>query len=67
MKIPLNPLWIIVSSLLLLASCGGENKPGGAVPGAAPTVKDYAVVEVSPQVFVVNSSYPAIIEGEQNL
>lgn len=67
MKISLNPLWIIVSSVLMLSSCGGENKPAGPLPGTAPTVKDYAVVEVSPQPFVVNSAYPAIIEGEQNI
>mgnify|MGYP001764993804 CR=1 FL=1 len=67
MKIPLNPLWIIVSSVLLLSSCGGENKPAATAPGGAPTVKDYAVVEVSPQAFVVNSAYPATIEGEQNV
>ena len=49
-----------------LFSCGGEKGgPGaGMVPAA---VKNYDVLEITPQNFVTYADFPATIEGEQNV
>ena len=59
---------IILLGQLILSSCG--NKPAGAgSPGAADpnAVKDYKVIEIAPQSALLNSDFPATIEGQQTV
>lgn len=56
------------SFLLLLYSCSGINKKnGGAMDAQATAIKDYAVLAITPHTIVLNSDYPATIEGQQNV
>lgn len=54
---------LILSSVLVLSACSGNPEQAGA--GAA--VKDYSVITVKKTDVVLNSDYPAMIEGQQNV
>lgn len=54
---------ILVFSFLLLGACSDNQQQAGI--GA--TVKDYPVVTVKETSVVLNSDYPAMIEGQQNV
>ncbi len=49
-------------SLLLLASCGSEEAP--VAPGG---IKPYQVLEIDPQNTIIETTYPAILEGIENV
>lgn len=62
-------LSMFVSLPFLLASCGGGNSKGAA-PGMAGDpnqVKDYKVIELTPQVAELHTDFPATIEGQQTV
>ncbi len=54
---------LILSSVLVLSACSDNPEPAAA--GAA--VKDYSVITVKETNVVLNSDYPAMIEGQQNV
>lgn len=49
-------------SLVLLASCGSEEAP--AAPGV---IKPYQVLEIDPQNTTIETTYPAVLEGIENV
>ena len=67
-KLSLFPSLLIISFLI---SCSGnkDQKAAAAGPGAANPnpVKDYPVITVTQRTTVLNTDYPATIQGQQNI
>ncbi|HEX8460482.1 MAG TPA: efflux RND transporter periplasmic adaptor subunit, partial [Segetibacter sp.] len=63
----------VFSFLFLLAACGGKDQKaaagagGAAGAGAAPVVKDYPVITVTPQTTTLFTDFPATVQGQQNI
>ncbi len=51
----------------MLASCGGKDEKAAQAAAAASTPQPYPVFEVNTQSTVLNSDYPATIEGIENV
>src|SRR2546423_11031783 len=58
--------WILFTiGLFLLASCGNKNRSTASSP--ASTSKPYDVIIVVPRTTVIYSTFPATIQGQQNV
>ena len=74
MRRRLQPIWLPVLCILLVAASCGDNKDqkaGGAPagPGGAPAnqVKDYPVLTIIPHTTTLFSDFPATVQGQQNI
>ena len=74
MRRRLQPIWLPVLCILLVAASCGDNKnqkAGGAAagPGGAPAnqVKDYPVLTIIPHTTTLFSDFPATVQGQQNI
>jgi membrane fusion protein (multidrug efflux system) len=59
----------IVSGSFLLADCGNKNQNGAAKRNTVSQadIKSYAVITIAPRKTVINSDFPATIQGQQNV
>lgn len=55
------------SAVMLLSACGGGQEQGQAAAGAAQPPQSFPVFTVTPQNTVINATYPATLEGQQNI
>ncbi|WP_018611188.1 efflux RND transporter periplasmic adaptor subunit [Segetibacter koreensis] len=58
----------LLLSVLLIVSCNSNKDPKAGATGAVPNeIKDYPVVTITPRTTILNSDYPATIQGQQNI
>ncbi|MET3026990.1 efflux RND transporter periplasmic adaptor subunit [Flavobacterium sp. UW10123] len=55
----------ILAASLIIASCGKNDKSAQA--GGAPQIKEYKTVTLQPKSAILNSDFPASIQGQQNI
>lgn len=55
------------SAMLLLAACGGGEQQQGQAGAGAPPPQSFPVFTVTPQNTEINATYPATLEGQQNI
>ncbi|HWJ27503.1 MAG TPA: efflux RND transporter periplasmic adaptor subunit, partial [Flavisolibacter sp.] len=62
-------VWPVIAFSFLITSCGNKEKSGAGNSVAAQQnqVKDYAVIAIKPRSTVLNSDFPATIQGQQNI
>src|SRR2546423_3385167 len=61
---------IFIAGWYLIASCGNKNQAGvgkGNAAAMATAPKSYGVIAIIPRRTVINSEFPAIIQGQQNV
>lgn len=56
---------LLLPALLILSSCGGGAPQKGGAPGDQ--VKEFKVLELQPRVAVLNTDYPASVQGQENI
>ncbi|RQO70729.1 efflux RND transporter periplasmic adaptor subunit [Pedobacter sp. KBW06] len=58
-------LLLLLPAVLILSSCGGGAPQKGGAPGDQ--VKEFKVLELQPRVAVLNTDYPASVQGQENI
>ena len=56
---------LLLPAVLILSSCGGGAPQKGGAPGDQ--VKEFKVLELQPRVAVLNTDYPASVQGQENI
>ena len=64
MKTSLQSVYLLLSALIVLSSCGNDQKKAA---NAAPAVQVYPVVTIKPISTSLETDYPATLEGIQNV
>ncbi|MGI4020975.1 MAG: efflux RND transporter periplasmic adaptor subunit [Janthinobacterium lividum] len=60
-------IFLAASVFLLIASCKNKDDKNSTAAAAAEQPKDYTVLELSPRHAVLNTDFPASIQGQQNI
>ena len=63
----IRPLSALTGLVVFILSACGSSQDKAAAPGAAQPPATYEVFTLSPQSAVLNSDYPATLQGEQNI
>ncbi|SHG21783.1 efflux RND transporter periplasmic adaptor subunit [Pedobacter caeni] len=56
---------LLLPAVLILSSCGGGGPQKGGAPGDQ--VKEFKVLELQPRAAVLNTDYPASVQGQENI